>query len=240
MPNALTWDDRKVTFGVDHGVIYSDLFPAEPWNGLVSVKTDTTTSELEDRYFDGQKYDSSVLRVGVSVAVEAATYPDRLDSAEPVRLSGMSWRNLTPVTYELHILYNVTLVQKDISRMSLDDSQQMTLFAWEGVTAPSFSTAMLATSHVTIMAERTTSGVLELLENLLYGTDKSPAILPTLDEIVSIFENQTVFIIVDNGDGTWTAIGPDNWINMVAPTEFMITTPSAYFIDSEKYRIRSW
>jgi hypothetical protein len=239
----LEWDaqtEREITIGVDRGVVYPMKYSALPWNGLVSVKEAPQTTDLTESYFDGEVYNTSFSRTGVGVTVEAFTYPQEFDEEDVVNLRGMSWRNQTAKSYEIHILYNVKLIQEDVSRTTLSDSVDLTLFSWEGITKPAFAKNMLATSHVVIVVDKTTPDVVELLENLLYGSIVSPPILPTLDEIVSIFEQQLVFIIIDHGDGTWTALGPDDWIQMVDATEFLIKTPSAYYITEKAYNVRSW
>lgn len=236
----LKWDEPRVSYGVDHGVIYPVNAEACVWNGLSAVLTNPTNTESASYFQDGQKYNESNPKAGTDFMVKAYTYPDEIDVAGPIRLRGMSWRRQTNVAYELHILYNLTMRMRDKFYETESDSFQPTLFDWDATSRPSFSSAMQATSHITIMAERTTPELLSSLEDLLYGTDVLPPTLPTLDEIVSIFEKQTVFIIIDHGDGTWTAIAPDSWIDMVSPTEFLIRTPSAFFLNEEQYRIRSW
>ena len=83
------------------------------------------------------------------------------------------------------------------------------------------------------------SAAISDLEDMLYGTNAEAPRLPLPDEIISIFEENALLRIIDHGDGTWTAIGPDEAITMITPTEFEIDWPSATYLDEETYTIRS-
>lgn len=63
--------------------------------------------------------------------------------------------------------------------------------------------------------------------------------MPGMLEVVAMFENASLLKITDHGDGSWTAEGPDEAIQMLSPTEFEITWPSAVYLSSDTYRISS-
>jgi hypothetical protein len=80
---------------------------------------------------------------------------------------------------------------------------------------------------------------MEALEDVLYGTDDESPRLPSPEEVFEIFEENAILRIIDNGDGTWTAIGPDSAIEMLDSETFEITWPSAVYIDADTYTISS-
>jgi hypothetical protein len=74
----------------------------------------------------------------------------------------------------------------------------------------------------------------------LYGVEGVDPRLPSGVEVINLFDLLALFRIIDNGDGTWTAIGPDSWFETIDSTTVDITTPSIEFMDEESYQIRSW
>jgi hypothetical protein len=42
----------------------------------------------------------------------------------------------------------------------------------------------------------------------------------------------TTLEVTDNGDGTWTATGPDDVVTLISETEFKITAPSVVIPDT--------
>ena len=64
---------------------------------------------------------------------------------------------------------------------------------------------------------------------------------PYPDELIPLFqeaENAHTLLVIDHGDGSWTAIGSDDVVALGSnPTEFTIASPSAIFLDSESYTL---
>lgn len=65
----------------------------------------------------------------------------------------------------------------------------------------------------------------------------APAKLPPLSDLVSLLNTWVMIDIVDNGDGTWTANGPNDFIRMLDSTTFQISGASAIFTDEDTYEI---
>ncbi len=63
--------------------------------------------------------------------------------------------------------------------------------------------------------------------------------LPSLADLATLVENWILIEIIDNGDGTWTATGPDDIVNFIDLTTFQITSSSASFLNSETYTIKT-
>jgi len=90
-----------------------------------------------------------------------------------------------------------------------------------------------------ISADVAYSSALSDLEDVLYGSATTDPRIPLPAEILSIFEENSILQIIDNGDGTWTAIGPSSAIIMLDSITFQIDWPSAVFIDANSYSIHS-
>lgn len=60
--------------------------------------------------------------------------------------------------------------------------------------------------------------------------------LPPLEDLVELINSWVLVEVIDNGDGTWTATGPDEYIRMLDATTFEIDA-DATFIDDDTYEI---
>ena len=74
---------------------------------------------------------------------------------------------------------------------------------------------------------------------MIYESSETSARLPEPQEIFDLFEDASILKITDHGDGSWTAEGPDEAIQMLDATSFEITWPSAVYLSSGTYRISS-
>ena len=224
--------------GVDRGVVYPRTVPPVVWNGLVSVVERDTDAAQNIIYYDGQRYVQTMSPESFSASVEAITYPDEID-VDPE--FDFSYRTMVDNGYNLHLVYNVSLGQGEFDYSSSADDASPTTFKWDLSTVPEKLDNARACAHIVISSTEATSDLLDQVENLLYGISGviAPRI-PHIPELIDMFEAGAVFKVVDNGDGTWTATGPDSMIEWLDATSFQITSPSAVWLDSETYRLRSW
>jgi hypothetical protein len=232
-----SFDNNLVTYGVDQGVLYPHNKRAIAWNGLVSVSEKLIDSNLTTGYFDGQKYTQDHSPEGFSASVEAFFYPDELELDSPF---GLSYRVSLYKGYELHLIYNAEAFSNDSDYASTDSKATPTLFKWDVSTTPIQLEGVRSSSHFVINSNDVRPNILEDLENLLYGVEGVDPRLPSGVEVINLFDLLALFRIIDNGDGTWTAIGPDSWFETIDSTTVDITTPSIEFMDEESYQIRSW
>lgn len=63
--------------------------------------------------------------------------------------------------------------------------------------------------------------------------------LPSLADLTGLVTTWVKIDITDNGDGTWTAEGPDELITMLDPTTFQIEGAAAEFLDADTYQIQT-
>ncbi len=52
------------------------------------------------------------------------------------------------------------------------------------------------------------------------GALASTAQIPSLYDLVEYIKNWVLIEVIDNGNGTWTASGPDEYVNLTGPTTF--------------------
>jgi hypothetical protein len=78
------------------------------------------------------------------------------------------------------------------------------------------------------------------IEAILYGdTDTTPS-QPSIDELASFLKRWARFIVIDYGNGTWSATSTTpGQINMIQPNVFEIVDAPGEFIDADTYNIRS-
>lgn len=218
------------TDGVSHGAVYyPDL--SFPWSGLIQV-TDTGDSSAKRMYMDGVAYQIERPVGDYSFTVEAYTYPPRLDD-QPSPM-GFTYRD----SRHLHLVYNPILLADVVSIGTDEYEPSATTFSFTGSTKPNVGKGPPIT-HLLVDRVLARQGAVDELEGWLYGRDDSEPRWPSIDEVSELFESYALLRIVDNGDGTWSAIGPSELIKMVSSTEFEITADSAFYLDSVSFIISS-
>lgn len=260
---TLTWDktgDRVYQTGVDRGVLFLQDGTFAVWNGLTSVEEDSTDT-LTSYYLDGVKFLDNLSPGDFTGILKAFTYPDEFDRVNGIAsvAPGLNYHdqpsqsfNLTYRTkigndsdgidhaYKVHLLYNLMAVPATFAFESLKDSVAPIEFQWNLTGTPPRITNARPTVHISIDSRTTDPGILEAIENMLYGTASSNPSFPTIDAVASLFGYFGKLIIVDNGDGSWTAIDESNsFITMTDPTTFRIDNADAVFLDASTYQISS-
>jgi len=208
------------------------------WDGLVSVSEVADGDEL-GRYIDGVKTYQSYKSSEFAGVIEAFSYPDAFytDILTQARSEsfGVSYRVQNADEYSIHLIYNVKIPRGEISY----NQSEVEPFRWGFTTMPVFVPDAKKSAHLIIRVDAAYSWTVQALENVLYGTQAADARLPTPEEVFEIFEENSILRIIDNGDGTWTASGPDDVVKLLDPTTFEIDWPSAVFISSEAFTVHS-
>lgn len=236
----LIWDDtRDYESGVDRGVFYPVIGSGEAWNGLVSVTESTSDSDEKTKYLEGEKISQKRGRGHFSGTIDAITYPpsfyEDVLMQRRAKPFGMSYRVMTNVGYKIHLVYNILLSPSPY----LYQTKGVDAHSWSFTTRPLPVPESALSAHLVIDSSQAYSWTLQALEDALYGTDADGARLPTPQEVFDIFEENSILQIIDNGDGTWKAIGPDSVVSMIDSTSFQISWPSAVYIDSVTYSVHS-
>jgi hypothetical protein len=208
---ALVWDQpgqHVYETGVERGVLYFPVLNvAAVWNGLVSV-TETTSRTVNSYYQDGVKYLDHLVPDGYSGKLQAFTYPDILDALLGNReiapgvqvhdqyavMFNLSYRTRIAseinddLGYKLHLLYNVTATESDVTFNTIADPPTAITFEWDLTATPDSSlTGKRPTAHASIDSRKVDATKLATLETQLYGSDTTNPSMPSLAELSDIF-----------------------------------------------------
>lgn len=261
---ALVWDQvgrRFFETGVDRGVLYLQDRTAVAWNGLTNIE-ESSNGELKSFYLDGVKYLENLSPGDFLGKLSAFTYPEEFDSVngiehvapglsyyeQPPKSFSLSYRTKlgndldgTDYGYKIHILYNILAKPESNSFGTFQDTGAQPIeFSWSLTGTPPKIGRFRPTVHVSIDSTKTSPEILQLLEDKLYGTEETGASLPTMQEIAEYFGYLGALIIVDHGDGTWSAIDEsDTYITMLDSTTFMIDNVDAVYLDADTYEVSS-
>lgn len=262
---VLEWDkigDRRYQTGVDHGVLYLKDGTVVAWNGLTSVE-DNTSAEMKSFYLDGIKILDHVTPGDFAGKLSAFTYPDEFEDCigAPSIAPGLTFYeqrsksfNLSYRTkvgtdqdpnygYKIHLLYNVLATQDSRSFGTIEENVTAPEFSWSLSGTPPIGTidGIRPTAHVSIDSNEAREDLLAQVEGILYGTATEDPRFPSILELRLIFGEVGGLYIVDNGDGTWTAIDPsDDFVEMLDGETFQIEHADAEFTDppiNETYTI---
>jgi len=233
----LTWDARDYEIGVDRGVFYPLDGAGEAWSGIISVKDTSVESTQRRLYQDGLQVANRQSSGFFAGTVRAYSYPPSFytDILSQVRQKpvGFCYRTMTKTHYRLHLVYNVLFSPEGFSH----EQSPVTSHSWGFTTLPIDIPGAKRSAHLIVETSIAYSWVIEILEDILYGTEGNAPRLPLPEEIVDIFETNAILQIIDNGDGTWTAIGPDSVVYLTDPDTFEISWPSAVYIDADSYTV---
>jgi hypothetical protein len=235
----LIWNSRDHELGVDRGVFYTLDGIAEAWNGLTAVVESPSDASEKVRHIDGLKVRSGRRPGEFAGTIEAYSYPesfyeDQLLAKRPSAFH-FSYRTKTATGYKIHIVYNAVL--KSTSKQYRQEKVEP--FSYEFTTKPNHIPGAGPSAHLIIDTTIAYPGVVSIVEDRLYGFIHADPIFPSPQDVFDIFEENSILKVIDHGDGTFTVTGPDEAIQMLDPTTFEITWPSAMYIDSESYTIRS-
>lgn len=260
----IDWDAVGTRFfeaGVDRGVLFTAGNPGVPWTGLVSVDEKPNGGTSVAYYIDGQKYLNVSSSEEYAATLEAFTYPDEFYpcdgyasadtglfvTSQPRQSFGFAYRTMVgndispTAAYKIHIVYNALAAPSDRSNGTITESLSTANFSWELTATPEELSGFSPSAHLIVDTRTAHPGAVSDVEDILYGTDSTEARLPTLDELITVFDTNAFFVVVDNGDGTWTATAPDD-LDVIAfsdSTHFTITWPSAVFISATEYTLSS-
>lgn len=222
-------ENLRLQEGLSHGAVYLQD-AAEPWVGLISIESTTTSGVAQ--HLDGMVYAVTTPYDEYAFTVKGYTYPELLETA--VQLDGLTYKD----SNYLYLVYNPLLYLNTSSYATDSDSTSVTTFELNGTSKPTKLRSLLTSRLLVDLATASPSAVTQLTE-ILYGTDTNEPRWPSIEEVEEVFESNTLLRIIDHGDGTWSAIGPDSAIKMVSPTEFEITWPSAIPLTPTSFRISS-
>lgn len=235
----LAWGELPPEYysGLDRGVIYFEDQSA-PWNGLVSVDQTSGGNTDTDWYYDGVRYVLTTSADSFAAKVTAITYPDLFVEVQTRRF-GMSYRTQRADGYDIHIVYNATILRDDATFSTLSNSPDVEAMTWGVTTTDERIIGDLAVSHLIIDADLVPDAT-ETLEEALYGSESGSPRLPSPQELVGLFETFSVMQIHQNGDGTWTATGPDDVVVDNGDGSFTLNAPSVTLLGDFGFGVSSY
>ena len=259
----LTWGDsgsRLYETGIDRGVLYVGTQPGVPWVGLSSVEESPSGGDNRSYYIDGLKYLQTSSPEEFTATINAFTYPDEFmvcDGTANVRpgLSlgqqrrkhfGMSYRTQIGndlgenAGYKIHIIYNALATPTQKSYSTISDSPEPSTFSWTISTRPPAMDGFKRSAHVIIDSRTTAAATLKAIEDVLYGDETHPPKIPTLAELINLYDTPDFSLTVTaNPDGTYTINGPDSAVQALTSTTYQIIWPTVVPVDEEVYSISS-
>jgi hypothetical protein len=238
---TILWDEvgsRTYESGLDRGVLYLPDGSAIPWNGLKEVNEDSDT-ENSSVYYDGQKINELVTIGGFKGKITAITYPSQFSELEGMaqitagillgqqqpKVFGLSYRTKVGTDldgdagYKIHILYNVTAIPSAKSFATNTDETEISDFEWDITAIPEEIPGFRPTAYISIDSRFIAPELLSDIEDRLYGTSSmDPELVPLVDFINYLYF-EFKWKIIDNGDGTWTAITPIEGLIEIDPVD---------------------
>lgn len=257
--SKLVWDkigEKRYETGLDRGVLYPGSSMGVPWNGLVAVDENVVEADARDLYYDGVKRGTLIHPGDFSATLRALTYPDEFlqfdgyveDNAgvffdnQPRKTFGLSYRTLVgndvdgvDLGYKIHLLYNLLAKPADVGRETMNEGISPGTFSWELSATPIVYPGRRPTAHIVIDSTKTYPGVLSAIEDILYGTTSEPPRQITVAELAAMMTIE----VIDNGDGTFTVIGPDEFVYSSGVEEYTIEAFGITFIDDTTYTMSS-
>ena len=206
--------DRLFETGVKKGVLYvmgdeGQYENGVVWNGLTAVTEKPTGAETTNLYADDVKYVVIYGAEEFEATIEAYTYPEEFEQCDgsAVLTTGVNVGQQTRKTfafcyttslgndtqgqdfgYKIHIIYGCKAKPSEKSYSTINDSPEAVTFSWDVSTVPVPVEGMNPTATMVIDSTRVEPNKLQLLEEVLYGTEVEEARLPLPDEVKTLLQ----------------------------------------------------
>lgn len=243
----LKWGEGPPMYdqGVDRGVLYLDE-GAAPWNGLVSVDESDTSMLDTETYFDGVRRRVTETTGDFEGRISAYTYPDVFgeyngySERNLYQRFGFSYRTEYGGGHLLHILYNVLVRDDQRQWKTQNRAVDPSLFNWDIYAAAEPIPGASPAAHLAMQVPDSSDELFEAIEDILYGTDATEPRLPGPAELIELYESYTQLKITYNGDGTYTASGPDSMVTVLSDGRFVLNSPTVFFVNPNIFRASSY
>lgn len=234
----LNWSEapRLYSEGLDRGVLYSKG-TGVPWNGLISVQEQEVGEVYTDFYLDGVRVRVTQDLGDFTATMEAYTYPDEFEDSDVVPF-GLSYRTHHADRYLIHLVYNALATPSGRLIKTEGATAEPSTFSWDISSTSANILGSSPAAHLILDASDTPE-VTEAIENLLYGTETEDASLPNPNVVLDICEQAAMLKITYNGDGTWTADGPDDMVQLHPDGSFTISSPSLFLQSDGRFVVSS-
>lgn len=220
--------ERLYETGTDHGVLYirntdGTYSDGVVWNGLTTVTLSPSGAEASAFWADNIKYLNLLSAEELKFTIEAYSYPrvfrkclGRKDLAAGIEVAhqkremfGFSFRSLVgnsdkgdDYSYKIHVIYGCLASPSEKSYATINDSPEPITLSWEISTLPVNIDGMKPTAEFEFDGKRFKSlglmNVLHAIEDVLYGTDDTPARLILPEELPALY---TYYRYLRDSDG---------------------------------------
>lgn len=258
---TIVWDrvgERLFETGVDRGVLYPAAGGGVPWNGLISVDRTSSGGETKSNYIDGYKYQNRSSVDEYVATLQAYTYPDEFESCSGLvsignglsigfqrrKSFGLSYRTKIgndvlglDLGYKIHIVYNCLATPSQLSYKTVGEEIDSSLMTWTVTTKPVKVSGMLHSAYFVVDSTRAPVSAMQDLEVILYGTELVEPRLPSQNELIGIFVDESSFTVTDLGGGEFEISGSDLAVFEVFLDNFQITNSGVTAVDEDLTQI---
>jgi len=201
--SRLKWDETGKRFyenGVDHGVLFvmgknSTYSNGVPWNGLIAINESPSGAEANPLYADNVKYLNLIAAENFGATIEAFSCPEEFsvcDGAVAVvpglklgqqsrKMFGLCYRTKVgndiagiEYGYKLNFVYGCLAAPSERNHQTVNDTPETMTLSWTVTTTPIDVPGLKPTAHLVVDSRKTSSEVMSLLEDLIYGTEFIP------------------------------------------------------------------
>lgn len=224
----IEWDkleERTYEYGIDRGVLYPPTGRGVPWNGLVSVDERTTKPTVSKYYIDGNLYYQKETPEDFSGAIRALTYPEELDyltgfsytvdgiliDNQPHVPFGLVYRTsagdgaTATRGYKIHLVYNVLAIGDTVTHATVDDAPTAEMLSWTFDAMPVTLSGHRNSAHFIFDSTIVYPGIIDMLEDILYGGYGTDPRMPSVSEILALKNN---FDLVRINQNLTTGLNP--------------------------------
>lgn len=227
----LVWDeleDRVYETGIDRGVLYVDGLDGVAWNGIINITETPSGGEARPLYIDGVKYLNLSAGEEFEANITAFYSPKEFDlcdgsiAIQPGVFANHQMRRpfcfsfRTKVGnagagqdagYKIHIVYNAMALPTIRSYRSFAEASEAINLSWRIVTRSIPFPNLSPTAHITLDSTKLSPEAVAALEAVLYGSELEDPRVPMPEEILDLASLTSEFLVVDNGDGTYSMEG---------------------------------
>lgn len=219
----VAWDqigERRYKTGVDHGVLYQlsgkDFINGVAWNGLTGVDPKSTGRDKTPLYSNDVVKKLLFTPETYAGSINCYTYPDELEAClgnttafpgiyigqQDRSMFGFSYRTLIgddaqgdEAGYRITMIYNAFITDISDSNKTVGQDTNVTELNLSFETVPmELSDDYDPCSTIIVDSTYFSPDSMEMLENILYGTENSEPRLPTFEEIMEFYANYYMLI----------------------------------------------
>lgn len=245
--SRLAWGQPGTRFyeiGVDRGVLYVDNDPGIAWSGLVSVEENPSGGDTTAYYLDGVKYQNLYDGEEFEGTISAYYSPPEFDecdgslSIRPGLVATQQKRKTFSLSYrtkigndthgknhgyKIHLVFNALAEPTQKKYETVSDKVDAQLLSWAFTTKPIQIPGNGYAAHLIVDSTEATPYALATIEDILYGDEDNFPRLPTIEEILALFDNAVPLTVTDSGDGKFTIDGSGLAVMFVSDDEWQIT-----------------